>query len=68
MSVMPCSRAGCVNILCDRYSDVYGYICTECYEELVNSNRVDIYAFMKQTISIADDVPNEFYKKIFVSL
>ena len=37
MGVMGCSRKGCDNIMCDRYSDDYGYICWECFNELVSS-------------------------------
>lgn len=35
MSVLPCNRHGCENIMCDRHSIEYGYICDECFEELV---------------------------------
>jgi hypothetical protein len=35
MGVMPCARNGCTNILCDRYNPTYGYICDECFEELI---------------------------------
>jgi len=35
MSVLQCDRNGCENIMCDRLSDRYGYICDECFEELV---------------------------------
>ena len=35
MSVLACSREGCRNIMCDRYSFRHGYICHECYDELV---------------------------------
>lgn len=38
MGVMSCSRNGCNNIMCHRYSVEYGYICNECFEELVHSN------------------------------
>ena len=34
MGVMQCDRKGCENIMCDRGSSKYGYICWECYEEL----------------------------------
>lgn len=47
MGVMQCSRRGCDNILCDRCSINYGYICYECFEELVNSGMsTDIEDFM----------------------
>lgn len=41
MGVLQCDRASCENIMCDRYSNIYGYICNDCYEELINSD-VDI--------------------------
>ena len=37
MSVLACSREGCRNIMCDRYSYRHGYICDECFRELVES-------------------------------
>jgi len=47
VGVMPCRRIGCANILCDRLSQKYGYICNECFEELVNSTLTDIEEFME---------------------
>lgn len=38
MGVMPCQRGNCSTILCDRYSNKYGYICNSCFEELVESS------------------------------
>lgn len=36
MGVLVCSRNGCRNIMCDRYSPVLqAYLCDECFEELV---------------------------------
>jgi len=47
MGVMECSRKGCENILCGMYSSEYGYICGECFEELVKLGpSSDIGAFM----------------------
>ena len=34
MGVMPCSRNGCINILCSKYSYKHGYLCDECFREL----------------------------------
>ena len=34
MGTKACTRAGCENILCDRYSNKFGYLCDECFEEL----------------------------------
>ena len=35
MSVLACDRRGCENIMCQRLSRQFGYICWECFEELV---------------------------------
>ena len=47
MSVLSCARRGCNNIMCDRLSNEYGYICHECFNELVASGiATDIEVFM----------------------
>ena len=38
MGVLACDRNNCDNIMCDRYSHKYGYICNECYSQLLESN------------------------------
>ena len=38
MGVMGCFRNGCSNIMCNRYSRKYGYICSDCFNELLNSS------------------------------
>ena len=35
MGVLECNRYGCENIMCDRLSHKYGYICNECFDELI---------------------------------
>lgn len=35
MSVLECNRENCQNIMCDRYSSEFGYICNECFNELI---------------------------------
>ena len=35
MGVMACCRYDCENIMCDRYVSGIGYICDECYAELL---------------------------------
>jgi len=35
MGVMACCRIGCDNIMCDRCSNRHGYICDECFDELL---------------------------------
>ena len=34
MGVMSCSKYGCDGIMCNRYSDEIGYICSECFSDL----------------------------------
>lgn len=46
MSVLACRRNGCPNIMCDRYSFTYGYLCNECFEELKFSDS-EISDFME---------------------
>jgi hypothetical protein len=47
MGVLACDRRGCENIMCDRISYKYGYICEECFEELVNKGvRTSVAEFM----------------------
>ncbi len=47
MSVLPCARNGCQNVMCDRYSPTYGYICYGCFEELLSSQNLSIGQFME---------------------
>ena len=48
MGVLACDRKDCENIMCDRYSDDYGYICHECYDELISSGpTTNIKKFME---------------------
>lgn len=37
MGVMGCNRQGCRNVMCDRYAMGTGYICNDCFEELLIS-------------------------------
>lgn len=57
MGVMECSRVGCTNVMCDRYSPNYGYICNECLEQL-RTSPVTIPTFMK--------MHKEEYKELFM--
>lgn len=48
MGVMSCSRKNCENIMCDRYSTGAGYICNDCFDELLISGiGTRLPAFMK---------------------
>ena len=57
MGVLACHRNGCENIMCDRVSREYGYICNECFKELVFTGpETNIESFMdskKQNIESA---------------
>ena len=46
MGVMACNRNGCKNVMCDRYSEEHGYLCDECFDELVAIRTLDFGAFM----------------------
>ena len=50
MSVLACDRNGCSNIMCDRHSYEFGYICEECFQELLLAAQdfapVDFVKFM----------------------
>lgn len=47
MGVLACNRTGCNNIMCDYYSDEYGYICSECLNELKKKPFTEIRSFMQ---------------------
>ncbi|WP_273209000.1 hypothetical protein [Marinobacter subterrani] len=34
MGIKACDRNGCDRIMCDNYSDQFGYLCFECMTEL----------------------------------
>jgi len=63
--VLSCFRRNCPNIMCNRYSDKYGYICASCFEELEQAP-IDI-----NIVDFMDSEPGTFlqecrdYNKIF---
>lgn len=60
MGVMSCDRLGCDAVMCDKYSEKYGYICTACYYELQNSD-ASIREFMNtEREDIALSIDEEF--------
>jgi hypothetical protein len=67
MSVLACDRYGCENVMCDRLSYTHGYICDECFEELVASGIiVDIEAFMNTRPNRNSSLPvRELYEQEF---
>jgi hypothetical protein len=48
MGVLACDRKKCENIMCGRYSYEHGYLCYECFDELVSSGpETNITNFME---------------------
>lgn len=50
MSARKCDRKNCDNVLCNRYSDDYGYICETCFNELLTKPYIKIRDFMKTPV------------------
>ena len=71
MSMLICSRGNCTNIMCERLSPTWGYLCDECFKELVDTNTTDITSFMETNptpdrgISVEQ---REFYAELFPSV
>lgn len=40
MGILACDRNGCDNIMCSRYSNYFGYICYDCFQELRDTKNV----------------------------
>lgn len=63
MGVMECNRLGCDNIMCQRYSSEFGYLCEECFYEMVDRG-LTVGNFMKTKKN--DKLHNSFkYDEIF---
>lgn len=68
MGVLACDRRGCSNIMCDRLSNTYGYICDFCFDELVDSQTRQVAEFMDTPKSRESlEIPREAYAEIFQS-
>lgn len=71
MSVMQCDRNGCDNIMCNRISGDYGYICNDCFAELCSITRslsgTRIMEFMKseKQPSVIKETAREYLEKVF---
>jgi len=69
MGVMACDRAECPNIMCDRYSKDFGYICADCFEELVSRGvHKSIAVFMvtpRRKVLSDEESPREYFGSIF---
>lgn len=70
MGVLACDRRGCENIMCDRYSYKHGYICNECFEELVSLGvRTSVSEFMNSLKTGADiqlpQATRNYFEEVF---
>jgi hypothetical protein len=68
MGVMTCNRRDCENIMCRRYAPGLGYICEECFEELVTAGvGTDIRAFMSTPVPVCRDADADraYFERIF---
>lgn len=61
-----CNRHNCTNILCDRYSSKYGYICEDCFNELVSlGHTADISEFMASSAGVDREKMLEKARAVF---
>lgn len=69
MSVLACNRGNCENIMCDRYSHKYGYLCNQCLEELyLKPKNTDLSVFMGEDTRHADPIElADFWQQEFIS-
>lgn len=68
MGVLACNRADCENIMCNRYSPKHGYICDDCFEELINSptyqSVTDFMESHKEEIPVPQ-ICREYFEGVF---
>lgn len=68
MSVLSCDRNGCKNIMCDLYSYDYGYICGDCYSELLNLPDTSIKEFMESKKQAFPDLGTKNWENYIASV
>jgi hypothetical protein len=69
MGVMGCDRNGCENIMCTKYNEEQGFICNECFEELVQLGPThSITSFMNSKKTKNFDIVLEANRKYFDKL
>ena len=54
MSVLACNRDYCENVMCSRMSVEHGYICDECFNELVGCYMRDTSMSIKRFMTDDD--------------
>lgn len=69
MGVLTCDRVNCSNVMSERRSRQYGYLCWECFDELVQLGPgVDIEDFMgskKDHIAESYEASYAYFDQIF---
>ncbi len=69
MGVMECNVTDCEHIMCDRYSEAYGYICNDCFDRLVNDGQVkrheEIEEFFERCVETNPKAIRKYYDEIF---
>jgi hypothetical protein len=67
MGVLTCDRRDCENIMCRRYSHKYGYICEECFEELViTDEKISVFMGKVKDIDFNIEGRSELWEQEFV--
>ncbi len=68
MSVLSCSRNSCENTMCDRYSYTHGYICSDCFNELVDlgiTQNIEEFMDAKKAYPSNEDSAEAYFSSIF---
>jgi hypothetical protein len=50
MGVMASSREGCSRIMCEKYIDDIGYLCSDCIEDFKKLANVELFRLLKDFI------------------
>lgn len=69
MGVLACSRQDCEEIMCNFYSDKYGYLCDDCRDDLIKMGPMSVYAFLAtpKEPTFVSEVWGEYVVKEFKS-
>ncbi len=63
MGVLACNRSGCENIMCDYVSDRFGYLCSECLNELLTDSSVCSFrGFMRSPKEEVSDIDSTYWE------
>lgn len=68
MSVLACRRNGCDNIMCDRFNYEFGYLCDECFEELIRLGKetnIPVFMCSVKLPKASVDESRDFFDNIF---